>query len=182
MSEYRQIASAPPLPRGENSEPVSWLQVSDCGRSPSLEPECFKEAPWSTQLRVIVLSSARVRFALTFARADDPAGNPTANEISPVAAKAIAYLRAHQGEDGSFSPRLAGPGVSAVVATGLLRNGLSLNDPMMAKLMAYLEKSVKADGGVYDKALANYTTSVALMAFTEAPTLITDTTRSSVKP
>jgi Squalene-hopene cyclase C-terminal domain len=34
--------------------------------------------------------------------------------------------------------------------------------------MAYLEKNVKADGGVYDKALANYTTSVAIMAFSEA--------------
>src|SRR5262245_8891983 len=34
--------------------------------------------------------------------------------------------------------------------------------------MAYLEKSVQKDGGVYDKKLANYTTCVALVTFTEA--------------
>jgi hypothetical protein len=122
----------------------------------------------STRLRIIVVVSAFCILPAPFARADDPTGNPTSKEIGPVAAKAIAYLRAHQGDDGSFSPRLAGPGVSAVVATGLLRHGLSLTDPMMVKLMAYLEKNVKADGGVYDKALANYTTSVAIMAFSEA--------------
>ena len=32
----------------------------------------------------------------------------------------------------------------------------------------YLEKNVQKDGGVYNKQLANYTTSVALMAFQEA--------------
>jgi len=119
--------------------------------------------------------SPRLRFLLilivicvsptSFTRADDGQNGPDEKEMKAVATKAIAYLRAHQGDDGSFSPKLAGPGVSAVVATGLLRHGLSLNDPMMAKLMTYLEKSVKADGGVYDKALANYTTSVAIMAF-----------------
>src|SRR4051812_37005339 len=98
---------------------------------------------------------------------DNPVA-PNANELKAVTAKAIAYLRAHQGEDGSFSPRLSGPGISAVVATALLRNGVALNDPMLSKLMAYLEKSVKADGGVYDRGLANYTTSVAVMAFSEA--------------
>lgn len=102
------------------------------------------------------------------ANADDKPNGPDARELQPVVAKAIAYLRAHQGDDGSFSPRLAGPGVSAVVATGLLRNGVGLNDPMMTKLMSYLEKSIKADGGVYDRGLANYTTSVAIMAFGEA--------------
>jgi squalene-hopene/tetraprenyl-beta-curcumene cyclase len=82
--------------------------------------------------------------------------------------KAAAYLKTSQGQDGSFSPQRAGPGISAVAASGLLRNGQSPDDPVVAKTLAYLEKSVQKDGGVYDKFLANYTTSVAVMAFAEA--------------
>ena len=39
---------------------------------------------------------------------------------------------------------------------------------MVAKGLDYLEKNVKDDGGIYNKMLANYTTSVGLMAFQEA--------------
>ncbi len=82
--------------------------------------------------------------------------------------KAADYLKSHQGEDGSFSPRIAGPGVTAVVVAGMLRNGFRADDPVVARGLKYLEKSVKADGGIYDKGLANYTTSVAVMALKEA--------------
>ncbi len=93
---------------------------------------------------------------------------PDPKQVQEVVDRAVAYLKKSQGEDGSFSPRVAGPGVSAVIAAGLLRNGLSPDDPLVAKTLAYLEKSVKKDGGIYDRGLANYTTSVALMAFHEA--------------
>ena len=95
---------------------------------------------------------------------------PDPKEVQAVVDKAAAYLKSSQGADGSFSPRLAGPGVSAVVAAGLLRNGFAPDDPVVAKTLAYLEKKVQKDGGVYDKFLANYTTSVAIMAFAEANT------------
>lgn len=122
----------------------------------------------STRWPVILIVAVACFFVRSSARADDKQAPPDAKEGKAVAYRAIAYLRANQGDNGSFSPSLAGPGVSAVVATGLIRNGVSLNDPMLSKLMAYLEKSVKSDGGVYDKGLANYTTSVAIMAFSEA--------------
>jgi squalene-hopene/tetraprenyl-beta-curcumene cyclase len=96
-----------------------------------------------------------------------PAG-PDPQELRAVLDKAIAYLKHHQNENGSFSPRLAGPGVSALVVAGLLRNGRGSTDPLVARALAFMEKSVKKDGGIYDKFLANYTTSVALMAFQEA--------------
>ena len=82
--------------------------------------------------------------------------------------KGYAFLKKHQGEDGSFSPQVAGPGVTALVVAALLRNGYAADDPVVAKGLAYLEKNVQKDGGIYDKGLANYTTSVALMAFQEA--------------
>jgi squalene-hopene/tetraprenyl-beta-curcumene cyclase len=101
------------------------------------------------------------------ARAAEHLG-PDPKEVQAVLDKAVAYLKTHQQEDGSFSPRIAGPGVSALVVAGLARNGVSVNNPLVAKTLAYMEKRVKKDGGIYDRALANYTTCVALMAFKEA--------------
>jgi squalene-hopene/tetraprenyl-beta-curcumene cyclase len=45
---------------------------------------------------------------------------------------------------------------------------MSADDPLVARTLSYLEKKVQKDGGIYDKFLANYTTSVAIMAFAEA--------------
>jgi squalene-hopene/tetraprenyl-beta-curcumene cyclase len=96
------------------------------------------------------------------------AAGPTAAEIKEVRDKAIAYLARHQAPDGSFSARFAGPGVTALVVTALFRNGVSPDDPVVARALAAMEKSIKKDGGIYDKGLANYTTSVAVMGFVEA--------------
>jgi hypothetical protein len=98
--------------------------------------------------------------------ADSDGADP--QQLKEVLEKAADYLKSHQGEDGSFSPRLAGPGVTAVIVAGLLRSGFPVDDPVVARGLIYLEKSVKADGGIYDKGLANYTTSVAVMALQEA--------------
>jgi squalene-hopene/tetraprenyl-beta-curcumene cyclase len=95
---------------------------------------------------------------------------PAPKEVQAVVDKAAAYLKTRQGPDGSFSPQRAGPGVSAVVASALLRYGFHSDDPVVKKTLAYLESKVRKDGGVYDKFLANYTTSVAVMAFAEANT------------
>src|SRR6516162_2488107 len=105
---------------------------------------------------------------LVLVPAQAKAGGPDPKDVQAVADKAIAFLRTRQSPDGSFSARRAGPGVSALVASALLRNGVGADDPLAAKTMAYLEKSVKPDGGIYDRGLANYTTSVAVMTFKEA--------------
>lgn len=97
-------------------------------------------------------------------------GGPDAKEIQTIRDKAVAYLRKTQSPDGSFSTKTTGPGATSLVVAALLRNGIASDDPLVARALGYLEKSVKADGGVYDKGLANYTTSVAVMAFKEANT------------
>jgi len=102
--------------------------------------------------------------------AEDRTLGPDPRDVRTVLDKAYDYLKKHQGRDGSFTPRLAGPGVSAVVAAALLRNGFGADDPVVAGTLAYIEKNVKEDGGIYSKGMANYTTSVALMALTEANT------------
>jgi squalene-hopene/tetraprenyl-beta-curcumene cyclase len=83
---------------------------------------------------------------------------------------AIGYLRAQgQTRDGSFSS-FAGPGVTAIVTTALLRNGLTVDDPMVAQALAYIQRLVHADGGVYQPGslYRNYETCLALMCFAAA--------------
>jgi hypothetical protein len=105
-----------------------------------------------------------------FTPAADSDLGPDPKELQAVLDKTVAFLRTRQNDDGSFSPKLGGPGIAALVAAGLLRHGYSPDDPMIAKALAYLEKKVQKDGGIYDKGLANYTTSVALITFREANT------------
>jgi squalene-hopene/tetraprenyl-beta-curcumene cyclase len=100
--------------------------------------------------------------------AADPASAPAPAEVKAVLDKGYDALKARQNEDGSFAPKLAGPGLTALTAAALLKSGRGPDDPVVAKALAYLEKQVKSDGGVYDKRLANYSTCLAVMAFQEA--------------
>lgn len=83
--------------------------------------------------------------------------------------RAIAFLRKAQAPDGSFAAA-AGPGPTAVIATGLLRHGLGPDDPMVAKSLSYLETMRQNDGGVYwpGSLYANYETCLAMMCFAAA--------------
>lgn len=123
---------------------------------------------WRTHLGLAVASVVIWMTAACPARSVDPDLGPDPKELKAVLEKAAAFLKTKQSQNGSFSSQRVGPGISAVVAAGLLRNGFSPDEPLLAKTLAYLEKKVQKDGGIYDKLLANYTTSVALMAFHEA--------------
>ncbi len=116
----------------------------------------------------IAVVAATIVFAWPFftCAADDIGADP--EQLKAILERAADYLKSHQGKDGSFSPRFAGPGVTAVVVAGMLRSGFRVDDPVVSRGLGYLEKSVKPDGGIYDKRLANYTTSVAVMALQEA--------------
>ena len=103
-----------------------------------------------------------------------PAITPSANagpepaEWKKTVDQAYNYLKTRQGEDGSFAPKLGGPGITAMAVAGLLKCGFPSDDPVVAKGLKYLESNVQKDGGVYNKMLANYTTSLGVMAFKEA--------------
>ncbi len=116
---------------------------------------------------VLVFAVVALVFPARLVRAADEVG-PDPQQLKEVLEKAADYLKSHQNENGSFSPKIAGPGVTAVVVAGMLRCGFRVDDPVVSRGLSYLEKSVKKDGGIYDKGLANYTTSVAIMALHEA--------------
>lgn len=85
-------------------------------------------------------------------------------------AQGIEYLRTKgQAADGSYSAQ-AGIGPTALIATALIRNSRPLSDPQVAKSLAYLEKHVQSDGGVYlpRSTFHNYETCLAVMCFSEA--------------
>ena len=86
--------------------------------------------------------------------------------------RCVEYLRVRgQAEDGSFSAA-SGIGPTGLVVSGLLSAGLTPQDPMVAKGLAYLNQFVQPDGGIYrpDSSHRNYDTCIVLVALTKANT------------
>jgi squalene-hopene/tetraprenyl-beta-curcumene cyclase len=85
-------------------------------------------------------------------------------------AKAVDYLKSKgQKPDGSFTAE-AGPAVTALVAAGLLRNGRTADDPVVAKALKYVEGFVQPDGAICapNSLYKNYETCLGVLAFSEA--------------
>jgi squalene-hopene/tetraprenyl-beta-curcumene cyclase len=87
--------------------------------------------------------------------------------------KAIAFLKANQGEDGSWGGKQS-PGMTGVVLTGMLRTGkISNDDPVVEKALKYIESLINTKAGhIAGKdprvQLQNYVTSVNVMALAAA--------------
>ena len=84
--------------------------------------------------------------------------------------RGIRFLQTQgQASDGSYSEG-AGPGVTALVTTAVLRSGYTPKDPVVARSLDYLQKFVQPDGGIYapESMYRNYETSLAVMCFAEA--------------
>ncbi|MFM7519964.1 MAG: prenyltransferase/squalene oxidase repeat-containing protein [Planctomycetota bacterium] len=80
--------------------------------------------------------------------------------------RGVAYLKATgQDADGSFSPK-AGPAVTALAVTALVRSGVAADDPAVAKAVAHLLTFRQTDGGIHTPGapVANYETAIAVMA------------------
>jgi squalene-hopene/tetraprenyl-beta-curcumene cyclase len=89
-------------------------------------------------------------------------------DVSATVERGLDFLRTSQAEDGTFSAQ-AGPGLTALAVTAAIRNGVPVDDPMVAKGLKALEGFVKPDGGVYGNGrLKNYETCIAILCFNEA--------------
>lgn len=120
---------------------------------------------------LVVLGAASAR-AKEPAAGEKPKGAPGPDPAIYQAAvtKAVNYLRTKgQAADGSFSSA-AGPGVTALVATAMLRNGRTPEDPTVVKSLKYLEGFVREDGGIHaeESLYRNYETCLAIVCFSEA--------------
>ena len=92
-----------------------------------------------------------------------------AKQRTELVQRGVEYLSKHgQAEDGTFSLQ-AGPGVTALVLTSMLRNDIQLDHPALQKGLKALEGFVKPDGGIYGNGrLKNYETCVSVLCFSEA--------------
>jgi len=108
----------------------------------------------------------------TSARTDaaDDAGKIDSRAFESAVQKGIDYLRTKgQAADGSYSAAI-GPGVTAIVATAILENGRTPEDPAVAKSLSYLANFVQPDGGIYapKSRLKNYETCLGMVCFKAA--------------
>jgi squalene-hopene/tetraprenyl-beta-curcumene cyclase len=88
-------------------------------------------------------------------------------------AKAADYLKKSQNEDGSWSTAPNNSGVTGIVVTGLVRCGLKAEDAPVANGVKFIEGLVNQKAGHIagkdeNAALANYKTSINVMALTAA--------------
>ena len=118
-------------------------------------------------------SIASIVLVLSIVPADEllaAEGSPHAEAYQRGVDQAVAFLRTKgQAPDGSYASH-AGPGVTAVVTAGLLRQGRTPDDPLVKKSLDYLEGFVQPDGGIYQQGslYRNYETCLALVCFKEA--------------
>jgi squalene-hopene/tetraprenyl-beta-curcumene cyclase len=94
---------------------------------------------------------------------------PAKVDRAVVVAKAVAFLKQAQAEDGTWSKQV-GSGVTAIVTTALLQNGVAPSDPVVAKSLKYLAGLAQADGGIYvaESTNKNYETCCAILCLKEA--------------
>jgi squalene-hopene/tetraprenyl-beta-curcumene cyclase len=122
-----------------------------------------------TGFRPLCVAALILSISTVAAPAAEPAG-VDARLYEQTVSKAVQYLQTKgQAEDGSYSKQ-AGPAVTALVTTAILRNGRSVDDPLVARSLMYLEGFVQPDGAICnpDSNYKNYETCLAIMCFTEA--------------
>jgi len=106
--------------------------------------------------------------ALLLSTSASAADEATAKKYEQMIDKAVAFLGSKaQAADGSFNSA-AGPAVTALVATAVLKHGRSPDDPMVAKALKYVEGFIKEDGGIYGTTNKNYETAIGLVCLREA--------------
>lgn len=82
--------------------------------------------------------------------------------------RAVKFLRPRQDAKGGWSTQRE-PGITALVVTALLRSGqVPPGDPMITRALKYLEGFIGPNGGLSEAPHANYSTSIALVAFQQA--------------
>ncbi|MBI1246493.1 hypothetical protein GC197_01455 [bacterium] len=101
--------------------------------------------------------------------AEGTISDEAAAKLDEIVGKGLKFLETKgQAPDGTFTLQ-AGPGLTALALTGALRNGKTVDDPVVSKGLKALEGFIKPDGGIYGNGrLRNYETCVSMLCFEEA--------------
>ncbi len=93
---------------------------------------------------------------------------PATPAAGPLIDRGVKFLRSRQDAKGGWSTQRE-PGITALVVTALLRSGqVPPGDPIVTRAFKYLEGFIGAKGGLSEAPHANYSTSIALVAFQQA--------------
>ncbi|MDB5341345.1 MAG: hypothetical protein JWN70_6964 [Planctomycetaceae bacterium] len=123
-------------------------------------------ADWRTSRRQF-LAVCTVGAAASYANLGFSADATT--DLAKMREKAINYLRTSQAEDGSWTTKNF-PGLTGLVVTGALENGVKVDDPMVQKALTHLLTHVQPDGGIYfvKSNFRNYETCIIIVALKTA--------------
>ncbi len=93
--------------------------------------------------------------------------NVTRAEARQAIEKGLAWLKAHQNEDGSWS-NSEQPGLTALPIVAIVRDPVfdakAPRPEYLQKALAFIRSKAKPDGSIWEKGLSNYNTSVCLTA------------------
>jgi squalene-hopene/tetraprenyl-beta-curcumene cyclase len=114
-------------------------------------------------------------FLIAFAAAlmpSAPAKPAPADQWKETVAKANAYLKNVQKDDGSWGPEPQNRGITGVIVTGLIKTGTGADDEPAAKGLKFIESLVnEKEGHIAGKenpVVVNYATSINVMALAAA--------------
>jgi squalene-hopene/tetraprenyl-beta-curcumene cyclase len=93
---------------------------------------------------------------------------PGSTSATAMIDRGVKFLRPRQDAKGGWSTQRE-PGITALVVTAVLRSGeVTPADPLVTRALTYLEGFIGAKGGLSEAPHANYSTSIALVAFQQA--------------
>ncbi|QDU40524.1 hypothetical protein Mal4_48820 [Maioricimonas rarisocia] len=127
----------------------------------------MNSAHWIHRWRVVLAGSLMA--VILVAPATLHAAGPDAATLKQSRSQAVDFLRTTQADDGSWTTPTV-PGITALATVSLLKSGVSVDDPTVAKGLAFLEGLAKEDGGLYyeESRHRNYETAIAVMALQAA--------------
>jgi squalene-hopene/tetraprenyl-beta-curcumene cyclase len=121
---------------------------------------------------ILTVCSAPLAFAANEPLPKDEKNLSFRNEVRDSIERGLAWLRKQQNADGSFGQDTLHPALSALPLVAFQREptGRFAKEDFIAKGYAYLRGFAQPDGGIYNKdaGLANYNTSVCLLALNAA--------------
>ncbi len=126
--------------------------------------------PRSSPLSLLVLTSLLLLATSLESARPEQSSSVDQRRQQQITARGISYLRTKgQQADGSFSGE-TGPGITALVTTALVRNGVPSSDPMVASSLKYLGGFIQPSGGIHQEGTLyrNYETCLAMLCFNEA--------------
>lgn len=122
------------------------------------------------QICIVAIALAGLAVSDSRASAAEPSAAAVRRQHEAMVAKATSFLlNKGRASDGSYSS-FSGPGVTSLVTTALLRNGVPPTDPRIETSLAYIRERIQPDGGIYQTGslYRNYETCLAVLCFSEA--------------